>query len=53
MMEIVGEMELEERWKKTPRGKPQTWTKAIIFGTYKLKCGADEMEHDCKFIDQF
>lgn len=52
-MEIAGETELEERWKKTPQGKPQEWTKAMINDTYKLKCGPDKLAGDREFSDQF
>lgn len=51
VMEIVGEMELEERWKKMPRGKPEEWTEAIITGTYKLKNGVDEYVVDSGYAE--
>lgn len=52
-MEIVGKKKVEKRWQKMPWEKPREWMEVMIADTYKPSSGADKMEHDHKYTDQF
>lgn len=53
VIEISKETDVDRRWSKSPRGKPQEWTETIITGTYKLKSGIDKLEVERSYGDQF
>lgn len=53
VMEIIGEIEVDKRWRKMPQRKSQEWKEVNIHRIYNLKCGVDELEVNYTFTDQF
>lgn len=53
VMEVVGKLDVSQRWMKTPRGKVEEWMEEMIENTYALKRRLHPAESDQKVSDLF